>query len=849
MGGTALLAFLLALSGMLVRGAEARELRIRTPLHEGWQFRQVGTQRWYPAEVPGCVHTDLLRNGLLPDPFFRDNEAKVQWVGKTDWEYELRFSVPSVLLDREQIELVCEGLDTYADVWLNGVRVLRADNMFRTWRVPVKRWLAVGENILRVVFRSPINEVLPKMKDRKVLLPAANDQGEKTSPYTRKAPYHFGWDWGPRLVTCGIWRPIYLLGWDTAVLRSVYFVTASLAEDTAVLTVQVEVEVTQPGHYRFEVRSPEAAFSAQEQHVDLPSGVQTVSVPVRIDRPRLWWPNGYGEQYLYRVEVTLSQDSRLLDRWQGRLGLRSLELRQKEDPWGRSFEFVVNGVPIFAKGGNWIPADNFPTRVTSEKYRWLLESCRAANMNMLRVWGGGVYEDEVFYDLCDELGLLVWQDFMFACSLYPGDEAFMESVRLEATDQVKRLRNHPCLALWCGNNEIEAGWFEWGWKQQYPASCWEDYRKLFYSVLPEVIREHDPQRPYWPSSPSSNLEDLPQSERMGDVHYWMVWHGGLPFEAYLEQHPRFMSEYGFQSFPLLETVKAFTLPQDWDIESPVMLVHQKHPRGNRLIREYMERDWPVPRRFEDFLVMSQIVQAEGIKLGAEHLRRIRPRCMGSLYWQIDDCWPVASWSSIDYFGRWKALHYYAARFYAPILVSPYVQGEKVHVYVVNDRREPFRGQLRTAVHDFATGVVHEEVLPVAVPPGSSTKLTQYDVPSLLSGTDARRSVLLCEVLEDGTPISQNTLLFVRPKELILPPAELTLEVSGSGQRPQVKVLASAFAKSVFLLAPGFEGRFSDNYFDVFPGRPVAVDFIPRGAPVDLEAFRRALTVRSLVDLR
>lgn len=821
----------------------------RVDLHSGWQFRQVGTDTFYAAQVPGCVHTDLLANGLIPDPFYRDNEAKLQWIEKEDWEYALQFRVPSELLSRDRIELVCEGLDTYADVELNGAVVLRADNMFRTWRVDVREHLKDGENRLRILFRSPVNEILPRMQNIPFHLPAPNDHGEKTSPYTRKAPYHYGWDWGPRFVTSGIWRPIYLEAWDDATIRSVAIVTAALNDTLARLRADVELEVQDPGPYSIVVSSPEGSFPPVELSVDLTAGTHTVSIPFQIDRPRLWWPNGYGEQHLYRIRAELKKGEDLLDRTEQRTGLRTVHLCRRADRWGESFEFVVNGIPIFAKGGNWIPADVFLNWISPEKYRWLLESCRDANMNMLRVWGGGVYESDVFYDLCDELGLMVWQDFMFACALYPGDAAFLESVRQEAIDNVKRLRNHPSIVLWCGNNEVETGWFDWGWKDRYPASCWEDYKRLFHGVLADVVAQYDPQRPYWPSSPSSNLQDRPQSQQMGDVHYWMVWHGGLPFEAYLEQHPRFMSEYGFQSFPLLETVKTFAEPRDWDIESPVMTVHQKHPRGNRLIRDYMERDWPVPRTFEDFLVMSQIVQAEGIRLGTEHLRRIKPRCMGSLYWQIDDCWPVASWSSIDYTGSWKALHYYARRFYAPVLVSPYVAGDSVRIYVVNDLPKAFRGRLRTVVYDFGGQAIREDVVAVDVGANASREVVRYQVESLLLDSDPKRSVLWCELSSDGQVVSSNTLLFARPKELLLPPAQLRTEVEGGPEEPVVRISSSAFAKAVLLEAPGIEGHFTDNFFDLLPGQAVEVRFRPRKGPIDLDRFRQALRVRSLVDLK
>jgi beta-mannosidase len=426
-----------------------------------------------------------------------------------------------------------------------------------------------------------------------------------------------------------------------------------------------------------------------------------------------------------------------LDETSRRLGVRTLELRQQPDKDGKSFTFVVNGVPVFAKGGNWIPADSFPNRVNRERYRHLIQSCKDANMNMLRVWGGGYYEMDDFYDLCDEMGILIWQDFMFACSMYPASAEFLESVRHEAIDNVKRLRNHPSIAIWVGNNEIETAWST-GWKASLPAALWDDYLKIFHGVLPEVVKSFDPSRSYWPSSPSSNLEEDPDSQRMGDVHYWAVWHASRPFREYEQQFPRFMSEYGFQSFPELRTVESYTLPADRDIDSLVMKAHQRHPRGNQLIREYMLRDFPQPKDFAAFLYASQVLQAEGIKIGAEHLRRIMPHNIGSLYWQVDDCWPVASWSSIDYFGRWKALQFYARRFYGDLLVTPHEESGKIAVYVVCDRVKETPAQLHVALMDFDGKVLMEKNADVTLAPLASRTYVDFDKSEVLTAVTPTR---------------------------------------------------------------------------------------------------------------
>jgi beta-mannosidase len=825
---------------------QAQTQKTSITLDSGWTFRQAGKEDWHRASVPGSVHTDLLANRLIEDPFYRDNEPKLQWIGKTDWEYRTTFDVPAALLRRRNVELVFGGLDTYATVYLNERPVLEADNMFRTWRVDAKPALKAGANTLRVVFRSPINEILPRMKTLGYELPASNDQGEKTSPHTRKAPYQYGWDWGPRFVTCGVWKPARLEAWDDARIESLRLVQNQLGKDSAQLTAEVEVESSGSSDAALVVEDPSDRRVAARQAVKLSPGRNRFALKLSIPSPQLWWPAGLGPQKLYTLRARLTSGDKSADELSTRVGLRTLELRQQADAEGKSFTFVVNGVPVFARGANWIPADSFPERVTRERYRHLLESARDANMNMLRVWGGGYYESDEFYELCDELGLMVWQDFMFACSMYPGDEKFLESVRAEATDNVRRLRNHPSIVIWVGNNEVETAWQHWGWKRNLPAKLWDDYKKIFHGVLPEVVAKEDPTRPYWPSSPSSNLEEDSDSQRMGDVHYWEVWHASKPFDYYERQRPRFMSEYGFQSFPLVETVNAYTLPSDHDIQSPVMLAHQKHPRGNQLIREYMLREYPEPKDFESFLYASQVLQAEGIKVGAEHLRRIMPHNMGSLFWQLDDCWPVASWSSVDYFGRWKALQYYARRFYSPVLLSPHVEDGQVKLYVVSDRTGPLRAELRVRLLDFDGRALSDTSSPVEVSPLTSKSYRSLPVASLLQGKDPSNVFIYCELLAGGNTVSSNTLFFRPFKDLSLPAPHVSAVLARTRGLTSVLLSTDRLARGVYLSAEGLEGSFTDNFFDLLPGQRVAVGF-RSSLPFTNAELRRRLRVRTLSD--
>ena len=815
-------------------------------VNTGWQFRESGKDKWYPATVPGCVHTDLLSNKLIEDPFYRDNEQKLQWIGKTDWEYQTTFNIPPDTYARKNLELVFAGLDTYADVFLNNGPLLSTDNMFRIWRVDAKRLAKVGANTLRIHFRSPINEVLPIMAKMNYELPASNDQGEKTSPHTRKAPYQYGWDWGPRFVTSGIWRPVSLEAWDDARLADLHVMPREVRADLAHVKTEVEVVSGANLEATIVLNNVSDKSVVAQRRIRLSPGTNRVAFDFAISHPRLWWPNGLGAHPLYAFEARMFIAGKLVDQTTRRTGLRALELKQQRDDSGKSFTFMINGVPVFAKGANWIPADSFPTRITKEKYRELVRSARDANMNMLRVWGGGIYESNDFYDLCDEMGILLWQDFMFGCSMYPGDQKFLDNVRQEAVDNVKRLRNHPSIVIWVGNNEIESAWKHWGWKEKLPAALWDDYLKIFHGVLPEVCGSLDPSRPYWPSSPSSNLEDDPESQKMGDLHYWQVWHAAAPFSEYEKQSPRFMSEYGFQSFPQIDTVRSYTVDGDRDIQSPVMLAHQKHPRGNQLIREYMLREYPKPKDFESFLYVSQVLQAEGIKIGAEHLRRIMPHNMGSLFWQLDDCWPVASWSSIDYTGRWKALQYYAHRFYGNILLSPHEENGNLSFYVVSDRRLATVAQLQVSLLDFQGQTLWSRQQDVAIPALSSKSYVNVPVDTLLTGKDPKSVFVSAELLVDGKPVAHNEHFFQPFKNLLLPRPEISAEVVRTQAGFRITLSSDKLARDVYLSAPNYAGAFADNYFDLIPGRKVEVEFRPRGTATVAD-FRKHLRILSMAD--
>jgi beta-mannosidase len=815
---------------------------------------------WTPAEVPGSVQTDLLRNKIIPEPFNRDNEKRVQWIGEEDWQYQTNFDVPASTFARKHVELVFQGLDTYATVYLNGQGVLRAENMFRIWRVDAKPFLKQGSNTLLVVFRSPINEVLKQIEQLPYRLPSISvhdadvEKGIGTDPYTRKAPYQYGWDWGPRFVTLGVWKPVTLESWDEAVIQDLHIAQKEVTSDVANIDAQLEIDsdANTPARVSISYTGPSKSTKNVERNITLHPGLNRVTVPIEIEKPERWFPAGYGPQALYEFSATLDVKRGTADQAKVSTGLRSLELRRDPDHWGRSMEFVINGIPVFGKGADVIPFDSFPSRVTAATYRQILQSARDANMNMVREWGGGIYEMDDFYNICDELGLIVWQDFMFGGDMYPGDAEFLENVRQEAVDQVKRLRNHPSIVIWCGNNEVETGWMHWGDRQQFKAAVgqktaekvWQDYLVLFNRVLPDVVVQYGQPVPYWPSSPSANFEDDPDSQRIGDMHYWQVWHALAPIEDYKLQSPRFMTEYGFQSFPEMSTIKSFSIPADWDISSAVMLSHQKNKGGNGRIYDYLLRYFGQPKNFESFLYASQIMQAEAIKMGAEHLRRSRPRTMGSLYWQLNDCWPVASWASIDYYGRWKALQYYARRFYNDLLVSPNEENSALQIYVVSDRQQIQPARLRVRLLDLDGKVLEDKSSDIQVKPLSSDVYLSLPLTQLLAERQRNRVFIDSELLVDGKVVSRNLYFFDKMKDVPLPTAEIKAEIASSGSGYKVTLQASQLARDVYVSFGDLDAKYSDNYVDLLPGESVQIEVSSKAS---LNQLRQSMKVISLTD--
>ncbi|MBV5313540.1 MAG: glycoside hydrolase family 2 protein [Prolixibacteraceae bacterium] len=809
-------------------------LSISYEISSGWSFRQADQTEWLPATVPGCVHTDLLKNGKIEDPFYRLNEHTMQWIDKVNWEYKTNFTVDEATFNRDRIALDFKGLDTYADVFVNGVKVLSADNMFREWLVDVKSQLTMGPNELRILFRSPIVEGLKKYDANGYVIPVSpNDlaeigqvEGNKmVSVYTRKAGYHFGWDWGPRLVSSGLWRPVYLTVWDEARIENLQIKQNKVSEQEASLTAVFEVEANQDNEATISIENEGVELA--KANVKLAKGISTYSVDFKINNPKLWWTNGLGDPNLYIISGKLAVGKRRTEK-SARIGIRTLELVREKDERGTSFYYKLNGVPVFMKGANYIPNDIFPARVTDSMYQNVIRTAKISNLNMLRVWGGGIYEYDRFYDLCDENGILVWQDFMFACAMFPGDEAFLKSVKEEATDNIKRLRNHPSIAMWCGNNEILAAWFGWGWQKKETElnkgnadKIWKSYTDIFHHILPDAVAANDPGRSYWDSSPSSGM-GIPADLVNGDEHYWGVWWGKEPFKNYATHIARFMSEYGFQSFPELKTVKKYATLADFNIFSDVMKSHQRSSIGNGTIEYYMLQDYKKPRDFESFLYVNQVLQAEGIKFALEGHRRAAPFCMGSLYWQINDCWPVASWSSTDYYQEWKALQYFVKKGFEPVLVSPYKDKDSLKVDIINDKLSEIKAQLIVRVIDFDGNEVWREVKDVIIPANSSNTFFAEKIAGILTKIQPTSQLLLVELLENGLHIANNTLYFLPIKNIPLPVPEVKSEIIPVDGGFEIVLSTNKLAKNVYLTIGDEPGFFSDNYFDLIPGQPVQI---------------------------
>jgi beta-mannosidase len=824
-----------------------------------WHFRNATKKDfWRTAVVPGCVHRDLRRHGLIPDPFFGRNELDLQWIEETDWEYRAVFTLPGDFFAEEEIELVADGLDTVATVLLNGRPVARADNMFTGYRWWVKNLLQPGRNELRVRFGSAMKYVRshrPEHQPREFNDPVGRSQ------VIRKQPCQFGWDWGPRFVTAGVWRDIRLEGWTGNRLIDVK-ITQQHRRDGSV-TLSFEPELARP--------NPDVEISGK---ISL-NGLIVAEIKNRrskIEKARLWWPNGQGAQPLYRVEfAAVDADGKLIGQWSRKIGLRTIVLDRHKDRAGETFQFVVNGRPVFAKGANWIPAHSFVAGLGREDYARDLTAAADAHMNMIRVWGGGIYESEDFHDLCDELGLMVWQDFMFACSIYPGDPAFLRSVRAEAAWQVRRLRHRASLALWCGNNEIAQlnSGSHGKINLQKPGRERRAYEAVFHRILPETVGDLDGITSYWPSSQwRSNFADSnsigathADGEKRGDTHFWDVWHARQPVKDYEKWRFRFCSEFGMQSYSSPETNATFSSPGDRNVFGHGMENHQKNRFGNQIILDYISRLYRFPKNQDALIYLSQLNQAYCMQVGVEHYRRLMPHCMGALYWQLNDCWPVASWSSIEFTGRWRALHHVARRFFAPALVSAQVPGDEtaitgnyrattvrhVHLFTVSDLPEATRAELQWDLFHLDGRKLLRGRKAVVLRHGESIRQKTLDLGGMMTVHGRDNLHLRIALKIRGRKVSEETVMLTPPRFLDLRRARTMVKVSPvSGTEYNVTFRSTAFQHRFAFDLPGVAHGSSDNYFELYPDEPKTVR-VRLARPSTAAALRKMLVHQSLVD--
>jgi len=813
-------------------------------LNGEWQLSKTGDSMTYLATIPSCVHTDLLAAEVIPNPFYRDNEQQQKWVGETDWTYQRSFHVDESALAQDKVCLRFYGLDTIATIRLNGAEIGKTENMFRTYEFDVKDKLQSSDNTLEIDFKSPMQYVRHMDETMGEMAGWVEPMRVNSGAWIRKEPCNFGWDWGPKMPTCGIWRDVELVAFNTARLSDVHILQEHKA-DSVDLTVNAWAEVVSD-----QVLTARVIVSYEDEIVaevdDLKIENGRTSAQLMLDNPQLWWINGLGKQPLYDMQIQLYKADTLLDTVAKRIGLCTLQLETPNDEWGQAMYFTCNGVKFFAKGANWIPASPYPAEATRADLEIFVKAASDANMNMLRVWGGGIYEDDAFYDLCDEYGIAVWQDFMFACGTYPAsNDEWLANVREEAIQNVKRIRHHASLAVWCGNNEIEQGMLEPTWENTVG---WDEYHLLFRDLLGEIVAEYDPQTPYWQASPHSpgNHRD-PFDQRVGDTHLWSVWHGKEPFEWYRTRQDRFCSEFGFQSFPEPATVYEFTAPEDRNITSYVMEHHQRSQIGNGTIIHYMLDWYQLPTSFENMLWLSQILQGMAMKYAIEHWRRNMPRSMGTLYWQLNDMWGAPSWASIDWRGRWKALHYMAKRFNNPMLISGLenMDANTVDVHITSDKLDDIASTVIYYVTNVAGKKIRSGKIETSANANSNTPVKQLNFAKEVGEYGKRNLLIWLELYVNDELISDNLALLSRPKHMAFANPQLSIDVTSVAENCY-DVTIQAKSPALYVWLELTDAKFSDNFFDL-PANRLKIVRVTTSDATTVKQFRETLQVKSLYD--
>ncbi len=861
-------------------------------LPDNWVLLNEEKNLKMPTMVPGSVFETLIDNEIISDPFYGLMEHEVSWVYESDWDYIIEFNLEPAFLEHENILLRCNGLDTISEVFLNGDIIGHTDNMFVRYDFRVKSKLKIKGNKLIIKFKSP-TKAARELREKKGFNLNTGYAALSGVPYLRKAQYSFGWDWGPKLPDIGIWKLIELVGYDNLIIDSISinetlhynknpseFSKSEEISDLSVVSADLSIEmnlrsslsINELNNYRFgvEIKAPDGKLFTIEK----PINNLTPKAKFTLKKPFLWWTHDLGVPNLYDLSVRIMRNE-LIDSFEQKVGIREVKVIQNNDKWGKSFFFRLNGIPLFAKGANWIPVDSFiPRGKKGNLYQSNLVSAKEANMNMIRVWGGGIYEDDLMYDICDELGILIWQDFPFACAVYFLDTEFIENIKIEASQNIQRLRNHPSLALWCGNNEIE-----WLWSLELQQSDITEikaisefkagYLKIFENILPELINKYDPNHLYWPSSPSNGFvgdslgTQLSNSPDIGDSHFWDVWHGNKPFRAYRDFYSRFMSEFGYESFPSLNTIRNFCPVDQFDFFSPIMENHQKNSTGNKKILRYMKKRFEIPPEFEKQVILSQITQAEAIQHGVEHWRCNRNdfHCMGSLYWQLNDCWPVASWSSVDYYGRWKALHYFAKRFYQNVSAIIKEDKNSIEFWVINDLRERISVLFEWGIFNSDSNKISEGKFEVDILPLSSKMVGSFNVKNIdILNENIQDHIIFYQLKShDENIIDQGMRLFDAPKRFHLQDPFIKWEIIEivnddlTDIEVKIKISTEFIALFIFIDSEEFDFVTSDNYFSMEPCATRIINLYQLkkrdGSVVSTQQIKNnAFSIRSLFDL-
>ena len=798
-------------------------------LNEGWVLEGDTLNINMQVSVPSVVQQSLYESGLIPHPYLGTVENDLLWISDHPWKYTLHFDADKELLKKDRVELVFEGIDTYAEVILNGERIFDADNMFRRWAADVS--LKEKDNLLEVNFvrfdstqLALYGQAVPRFPEKYAV--------------TRKCGYQHGWDWAPKYKNVGIWKPVKLVGWSDARVENAYIVTKSANEDVAKMALCMDIENAAARDLAAQIYIGENLQCSVVFHLD--EGKQHKVFPFDLQNPKIWWPNEMGEQPLYDFEVRLLENDKLLDSKIIRTGIKTVEMVDEPDSIGRAFYFKVNGIPMYAKGANYVPEEMIETWMNADNTLQLIREAKEAHFNMLRVWGGGIYPSDDFFNICDSLGILVWEDFMYAGTMYPYDEAFLENVEIEAVEQIKRLASHPSLALWCGGNEISEGYYNWGWQSSLNWSDDDDkamkagYDKLFEEILPNAVAEFDGTRPYWPSSPSKGW-GRPESLTEGDVHYWGVWWGELPYEIYREKVGRFNSEYGYQAYPDITTLQKLDPTAELSVGCDLLEAHQKHGRGTKLIDDFIQKYYPNPMTFADYVYMSQLSQAYGMEMAIEAHRTAKPYNMGTLYWQLNDAWPVTSWSSIDYYGNKKALQFKLKELYAPVLLSLDVNDHSV--YVTSDLLRTLSASLCVKVEDFVGKMLFEQNTDIEVAENQNVNIKIEGLTDFLKTVAAEDVYVKLELRENDELLAERHCYLAYPKDLNLPKADVKYSVKEENGETIVELTTDVLAKDVQVYTVLGQGTFSDNFFDLDAGetkrivfktdKPAVTDFVIR----------------------